>query len=360
MVDIICMSHSVNVAGSHFLDTCKITNKVADAWSSMVKESAIVRRLFSNYTGEYAKSKSSVRWYSWYEVCAQIRKHLSYVMMILNDAAVGRDTTRVRLLHYVTTNMQELRLELALLDDYCLPMVRVCYELEGDSFHSPLAFDKWESLRNKGTSLMHNQNRISPEVILECISTEPNNAVVRQQLFQETTDKAVRPFAKVEEDSRIGERLYSQLQVFQACRLLNYAFVAQQPLNALENEVTIRLHVIPSAALMIPFVMLELELYKTIASAAYHAIPADANGIRNQPSPEELWLFWKANCLLLPKWYAIAEIGALVMTSSASVERVFSLYSNCFDAQQDNTLEDKIESSIMLNYNNNKRKNDRP
>ena len=46
------------------------------------------------------------------------------------------------------------------------------------------------------------------------------------------------------------------------------------------------------------------------------------------------WVFWRTHYLRLPKWYKVAAEAALVMCSSASVERVFSLLNCLFDDQQ--------------------------
>ena len=45
--------------------------------------------------------------------------------------------------------------------------------------------------------------------------------------------------------------------------------------------------------------------------------------------------------------------GMLVKPSSAAAERVFSILSNCFAERQTSSLEDYIETSVMLQYNSN-------
>lgn len=45
----------------------------------------------------------------------------------------------------------------------------------------------------------------------------------------------------------------------------------------------------------------------------------------------------------------------LVQPSSASAERVFSLLQNAFSKQQEAALEETVETSVMLRYNDNKR-----
>ena len=50
-------------------------------------------------------------------------------------------------------------------------------------------------------------------------------------------------------------------------------------------------------------------------------------------------------------WSSAAQMIALVKPSSAAVERVFSILKASFGPQQDNALQDYIESSLMLQYN---------
>ena len=54
----------------------------------------------------------------------------------------------------------------------------------------------------------------------------------------------------------------------------------------------------------------------------------------------------------LPNWSSAAQMIALVQPSSAAVERVFSMLKAPFGPQQDNSLQDYIESSLILQYNN--------
>jgi len=65
------------------------------------------------------------------------------------------------------------------------------------------------------------------------------------------------------------------------------------------------------------------------------------------------WEFWRTYYLSLPIWYKVAEEVVLVMVSSASVERVFSLLNHSFDDHQQNSLQDYKEASVRLRYNEN-------
>ena len=62
--------------------------------------------------------------------------------------------------------------------------------------------------------------------------------------------------------------------------------------------------------------------------------------------------WWNSNSGVLPNWSNAAKKVLLLQSSSGSVERVFSLMNSSFHEQQDNSLFDYVQSSIMLQYNN--------
>ena len=60
----------------------------------------------------------------------------------------------------------------------------------------------------------------------------------------------------------------------------------------------------------------------------------------------------KSKETVLPNWGGAARKALLVQPSSAASERVFSLLNNTFGKKQNNSLENYVESCIMLQYNN--------
>ena len=67
-------------------------------------------------------------------------------------------------------------------------------------------------------------------------------------------------------------------------------------------------------------------------------------------------MFWKNSASTLPLWAAAVKKILVVQPSSAAVERVFSMLNNTFKDQQHNSLQDYLEASIMLRYNDCKKK----
>ena len=67
-------------------------------------------------------------------------------------------------------------------------------------------------------------------------------------------------------------------------------------------------------------------------------------------------LTWWANHKdTLPHWSSLVKKLLLIQPSSASAERAFSLLTNAFRSQQESALQDYLEASVMLRYNNAKR-----
>ena len=63
----------------------------------------------------------------------------------------------------------------------------------------------------------------------------------------------------------------------------------------------------------------------------------------------DLIAYWKRHAIELPKWANAFKKVLLVQPSSAAAERVFSILQR-FTAQQQSSLEDYIEHSVMLQF----------
>ena len=53
----------------------------------------------------------------------------------------------------------------------------------------------------------------------------------------------------------------------------------------------------------------------------------------------------------IPHWTRTCRLVLLVQPSSAAAERVFSLLNNAFNSQQESSLEDYLQLSVVLQYN---------
>ena len=79
-----------------------------------------------------------------------------------------------------------------------------------------------------------------------------------------------------------------------------------------------------------------------------YLVAADGTVIEEE---EEKVQWWARHVRTLPNWSAVVRKLLLVQP-----ERVFSLMSHFFTHLQENALEETVEASVMLRYNNNQRK----
>eukprot|EP01032_Pedospumella_encystans_P022767 gene22767-25791_t len=191
--------------------------------------------------------------------------------------------------------------------------------------------------RNLSNSNLSNHER-SPLLWVAVQREYPGLANPQRQIaFDATVAKMLPAFEKFERQINRGGRLNATWERFRGCRMLDYSWVRLQDLHALEGEVIflVRLPCVPME--MVAQLKMELEEYRT--AAIDHGLGRG------------LWAFWRQHQLKLPLWFAVARSVALIMTSSASCERIFSLYSGRFGDLQRAALEDYKEASIMLHYN---------
>ena len=65
---------------------------------------------------------------------------------------------------------------------------------------------------------------------------------------------------------------------------------------------------------------------------------------------EAILLWWRTNGASFHAWALAARVIFAISPNSASCERVFALLKHLFGEEQDNSLADMLEASLMLNY----------
>ena len=138
--------------------------------------------------------------------------------------------------------------------------------------------------------------------------------------------------------TKFTQELSGSVAVFKAARLfLLYKICEMQP----DASVVDTLQVFPFLNSCLVLSGLKQEL------PAYMAKAADVS------AEIEPLNWWKRHSTDLPNWANAARKVALVQPSSAAAERVhvFSLLNSSFGSQQDLSLQDYTECSLMLQYN---------
>jgi hypothetical protein len=158
-----------------------------------------------------------------------------------------------------------------------------------------------------------------------------------------------------------ADRLSNTMHVMRACRLFNHKFVSRVTIEALMVELEC-LSYLPIRADMPGDVFLgELADYKRLAEeeGGRTAAVGDEGGAAGADEdrgglakdPDLFSRFWKRSSLKIPNWYKASREVALIVPSSAAVERVFSLLTQVFDSSQNSALSDYKAAGVMLRYN---------
>ena len=92
--------------------------------------------------------------------------------------------------------------------------------------------------------------------------------------------------------------------------------------------------------------ILELDMYKENSKGL---VMGDEHDMDEYTC--KLLKFWERRRLSLPHFAKAAAIAFSMTPSSASVERIFSLYKSMFGTEQLHALRDYIQSAMMLNFN---------
>lgn len=134
LVDLICMSHTANVAGQVLSRSCPSAKKVMELWSRMVKKSQMVRRLFFEYNTDVAEDEersalrnSYVRWFASFEVVRQMFRKWSIIKAICANVNIGLEETRASLSREIELHETVILRELAVTVDVGSYLVKLCY-----------------------------------------------------------------------------------------------------------------------------------------------------------------------------------------------------------------------------------------
>ena len=345
--DLICVSHTSNLPMKLFEKATPIATAFLSAWSQALTQGSKVRAAARRALGEAGMKNHAIRWMAQYRTAVQVATNYHSIKNIIMNEDVGCDSLMATLKGILDrpaengnpSSEEVLRLELALIKDAGEPIAQFCNYFEGDGFLAPYAYDSWNKLNDHLRIVIDRFTDVDyPSTCRDtALEIAPGNIEVQLTLLRTTVAKAVVVMDKLESDSLT--RFRDTLKILRGCRLLGYQFVKDATYEALIEEVQF-VQLIPMAVPLIPGLQSELRTYKKLAD---EYDDEDGDG----------WAFWRRYYISLPLWYKVAAEVALVMCSSASVERVFSLLNCLFDDSQQRCLNDYKEASIKIRYNEN-------
>ena len=252
---------------------------------------------------------------------------MSFIISSDNNISPANKSKLVQLLSN-PTQAEQLQMELAITVDVGEPFVKATYNLEGDG---PLALSAYEHIcfLDSFASTVHYPNAAAVAHKLSY-----GNALVYQQMYSYGVSCAKPAY------DYFKTKFYSDLKIplsgFKAARFFDPVKVSElKPTSADIDDLKVFPFFLQST---LEGLKAELPLYLS-----------KADGV----SSEVVKLhWWQAHEKELPKWSGACKQVLLVQPSSAAAERVFSLLENSFNNRQNSSLEDYIETSLMLQYNN--------
>ena len=206
------------------------------------------------------------------------------------------------------------------------PFVKATYKLEGDG---PLSLEAYQqfSILFASVSTQHYPN------VAAVAKAEANGNASHEQQFLDYSKACVQPaynyfYLKVNND------LKPVLDAFKATRLFSLFKFHELKLSATDID-CLKAFPFLSSQETIDGLKIEIPMYM----AASEDVSTEIDLIN----------WWKRHAIELPKWANAFKNVLLVQPPSAAAERVFSILQR-FTAQQQSSLEDYIELSVMLQF----------
>ena len=329
LLDVGCFAHTIDLVGGKF-QTPNLESFI-HLWISLFAHSPRVRLWWKQLTGKAMSLFCPTRWWSRWEVMNQVMVYFGDLVPFLQSNPELSPATRRKLLDMLNDpNVNaHIRIKLAAIIDAGAPFVKATYKLEGDG---ALALYCFEILNTIVSSI---QVAHYPNVhAIATILSGGSHAGVQHWL--DYAKMCVKPGLQYFLD-KFSEDLKECVGAFKAARLCLPHKVAEYNPTA------------DTVDLLMAFPFLNKPSILQGLKAELPAYLAKADGISSETDPVE---WWKGHSADLPNWSSATADILLVQPSSAAAERVFSLLKASFGSQQDTTLNDYIECSLMLQYNN--------
>ena len=326
--DIGCFAHTIDHVGEK-LNT-PVLKEFTSAWMSLFSRSPKNKLAWKSQTDHPICTYSGYKVVVSLEVMKQIHDLFGDVERFLTTADLS-PAAKVKLQGIMSNPSQksQLMIELAVTVDAGEPFVKATYFLEGNG---PLFFSCYEKLLVRkasiSTAFYPNTNTV--------IETLANWSATAQQQLIQYAKPCVKPGynyfeSKFEGDLKPAVLLFKGACYFDPCKAVELKPTCCE-LDTLRT-----------------FPCLDED---TIIDSLKSKLPeymAKAEDVAPSISRTD---WWNHHMSELSNLSNACKLSLLFQPSSAAAERVFSLLQNSFKDQQYSSLEDYIEASIMMQYNN--------
>lgn len=302
------------------------------SWVGLFAHSARSRNALKATTGQFPNSYLETRWWSKYEMMVQVHDLFGDTIAFVNGDQISEVTARK--LQDILNDQQKLaslKVEFAITVDAMKPFVQSTYQLEGDG---SLCLQAYQIVR-KLEAEMRNLHFPNCSAVIRNIA---NGNIALQRQSEGYAMACIQPAYDYFTSTFLnnGDQLQPAVEVFKAARLFNPTKIAE--IQATAAILSDQLRKVPFLNNDACIDGLQKELPTYIAAAT------DVNPDIN------VLTWWEIHEQEIPSWAKACKKILLIQPSSAASERVFSLLENSFRDNQACAMEDYIEASIMLQY----------
>lgn len=328
MIDIGCFSHTLNHVGENM--KTPILDEFTKHWISLFSHSPKVRLAWRSRTGFSSPSYSATRWWSRFEVIHQMHDRFGDVSEFLTGTTELPVATTKKMVDVLNDPSQcrKLKMELAMTVDAMEPFVKATYALESDRVLSLVTYERISALHCHILASHHpNVTAVAKHLA--------NGNNTNEQMLVNYAKNCVKPAYNYFKE-KFDHDLQSTLELFKTARYFSPSKVSElKPTSSDLNSLS-------------AFPCFDSEAIEGMKSELPTYLAA-AEGVAPQFDPCE---WWKHHSAETPTWAKSFQKIALIQPSSAAAERVFSLLQS-FGKQQEQSLEDYIQLSVMMQYNYN-------
>lgn len=327
LIDIGCFSHTLDLVGDKM--SVPHLSDFMISWLSLFSHSPAARILWKEHTGIPVHTYCPTRWWSKWECMNQVLDLFGDVEAFLTQHDIA-PATRSKLLTFFSDQVKKayLKVELAVAIDFGVNFVKATYNMESDGL---VVFHCYEAVNTltAAVDLSHYPN-------LSAIAGELSNGNTElQQQLEMYGKQCVQPSIKYYRE-RLEDSMKIPLKAFRAARIFLPSKVQEMKVDISSVD--------------------ELAVYPFISSTTLEQLKAElpryiASCEDVDPS-YDVCKFWRNHSDSLPYWSGAAAKVITLQPSSATAERVFSILNQSFNCNQKCTLQDLVEASIMLQFNN--------
>eukprot|EP00050_Salpingoeca_kvevrii_P003143 m.215178 g.215178 ORF g.215178 m.215178 type:complete len:756 (+) comp10775_c0_seq9:1021-3288(+) len=356
-----CLSHTMSNTGEHFLtDTLQPFLTNLRAFFRSHKQA----RRWANLGHRRLPTVSQVRWWSEYEFCAELLNQwdelIDFLTSFQTDEELAKDNKKGSALSTLLTMRMNretvfmVELELRVLVQAGKPLVETTYMLEGDQPLAFLAFEQVEATLASLDRMVGNAQLYMPSVQQfiarfaggpDRLDFPTNMNYVKAMNHAKMSVRRAYDYLR----KRVESDLEHFMQTLKATRALDPRF-------AVAHKHDMDLHEVFEALKLdqIQREDLTTQWSHYVYTATGRHVLADRVEQKKVIWGSGVCNWWATiGTTRFPAWQQLFTHVALIQPSSAAAERCFSFLQRNLDLKkQPNQLEDKVEVTTMLAYNN--------